>query len=187
MAKGDDIRQTLTGGIVLRFQYVLVPFGLEVSHIDYQIFSTVIWSHDLGIAGGQSVGWGGSFILNPTNLSPYYDMASDSYIVTMQCDHVTVHLRIYSNVTTTKVQDAFRTQSPIKIAYDYEVNWSAMGTNVLSIILNVLVGQTIQTGEHFLDLFLNALITVPVDLSLIYVLYRLITGIIPTLSGGGGS
>jgi hypothetical protein len=156
--------------------------------------SSVLWIiphvQFLGITGDSSkygnLGAGAINYIPPSYLlSNFYDAASDTVHLKMNDQRVTISFVMTGHGMT--LYNALTSNGPIDIQYSYQLNYADMGGNVLTIILSVLTGQSIHTGESYSDLILNAFVTLPVDISLAYIIYKLIAGLIPTVSGGSGT
>jgi hypothetical protein len=77
-------------------------------------------------------------------------------------------------------------QAPLRVLVSWSYDFASMGVNVWTLLATVLTFQTIQTGMSLLDGVLNSLIGLPLWTAIAYLAYKLITGLIPFLSGGSG-
>jgi hypothetical protein len=168
----------------LRLHFILFPregATFIVEHVDARvpIVNWVLWSHYFNHADHTDV------VLQ--DLVEHYDNLTRSSRIEVICSHATLTCVFKSNVTDESVLLAWQNGSPVQVNIDYEVDFSRMGTNIWSILASVFTFQTIKTGVLVIDLLLNSLISVPTYIASGYILYRLITGLIPTVSGGGGN
>lgn len=168
----------------LRLHFSLFPregATLIVEHVDARVpyLNWVLWSHYFQHGDHTDV------VLQ--DLVEHYDNLTLSSKIDVSCSHGTLSFIIKSNVTGESVLLAWQKGEPVQINVDYSVDFSKMGTNIWSILASVFTFQTIKTGVLMIDILLNSLISVPTFIASGYILYRLITGLIPTLSGGGGN
>lgn len=115
-----------------------------------------------------------------------YENTTMASRVVLKCSHITLNLKFRANDTSIGLPQALSEGLPILMDVNYEIDFSAMGANVWSVMASVLLFQTIKTGSWLMDLLLNSLVSLPVWSSMAYILYRIIAGLIPTASGGGG-
>lgn len=150
-------------------------------HIDarFPILGFPIWSHFFRHGDHIDVVY--------QDLVDHYDNLTQSSKIEVTDTHGKLMLVFKSNVTDESVLLAWQNADPVRVSIDYSIDFSTMGTNIWSILASVFTFQTIKTGVFMIDILLNSLISVPTFIASGYILYRLITGLIPTLSGGGGN
>lgn len=167
----------------LRFHFAVFRQGatLIIEHVDARVpfLGWVLWSHYFQHEDSMEI------VID--DLVGHYDNLTQSSKIIATCPHGSLTLTFKSNVTGESVLLAWQNSEPVQVNVDYSVDFSKMGTNIWAILANVFTFQTIKTGETMLDILLNSLISVPTFIASGYILYRLITGLIPTLSGGGGN
>jgi len=117
----------------------------------------------------------------------HYDNRTDHATASMTCGHITLKLTFTSNSSSYTLPEALTNEAPIHIIANWEFDFSHMGSNIWSLLGAVLTFQSIVTGITVLDAVLNSLISIPVWTAIVYIFYRIITGMIPTVSGGGGA
>lgn len=118
--------------------------------------------------------------------SAFYDSLEDTSQIEFACEHITISVIFQSpseNLTLAEAWD----NGQLHLALNYEVDFTKMGSSVWTILASILTFQVISTGVLLIDIVLNTLISLPLYLSISYILYRVVTGLIPTLSGGGGA
>jgi hypothetical protein len=121
-------------------------------------------------------------------LSPKcYDNDTDTSNFVVTCPHLELNVFMSSNTSGYDLPYCLLNGKTVKITLNYELNVEGMSTNIWSILGEILSFQTIKTGNEYTDYFLNALVSVPIYVAIGTIFYRLITGIIPFLSGGGGA
>lgn len=130
--------------------------------------------------------------LNTASFSPkwlllHYNNKTDTATFTITCSAITLKLTFFSNSTDYTLPSALQNEQPIRAIVSWNYDFSSMGANIWGLLANILTFQTIKTGLLALDLLLNAVVSIPVWTSVSYIIYRLVTGLIPTLSGGGGA
>lgn len=115
----------------------------------------------------------------------FYDNASDTAKVTWHCEHITLEIT-YSGADNKTLYDSLMAKK-VYMNINYQLDISSMGLNMWQVLANVFTFQAIQTSDATIDILLNSFVSFPTWASFAYVAYKLITGVIPTLSGGGGS
>jgi hypothetical protein len=117
----------------------------------------------------------------------HYDNRTDQAIGSMTCGHISLTLTWNSEDSSYTLPEALKNHANLKIVANWEYDFSKMGSNIWTLLGAVLIFQSIVTGITLLDVILNCLIAIPVWTSIVYILYRIVTGLIPTLSGGSGA
>jgi len=120
-------------------------------------------------------------------LTQVYDNASDTAQMTFSCSHITLRVSLSACIANETFKSALLNGHAYHVEVFYDVDFSQMGVGIWNILGSIFAFQAIQTGNLQADLLINSLITIPLYVGFGYVLYRLITGLIPTLSGGGGA
>jgi hypothetical protein len=123
---------------------------------------------------------------SPTWLMLHYDNKTDTATFSCKCDHITLKLTVTSNSSGYTLPSALQNLQPIHIISNWNFDFTAMGSNIWGILASVLTFQAIVTENLMVNVVLNSFVSIPVWVSVSYILYRIITGLIPFLSGGGG-
>jgi len=184
LTQGEKTKTYL--GLQIRFYFSPnFPVGgrfIWIYHVDFEILGYPLLSHDLRTDPFDLTTLRKDTLFN----EQFYDADADASIVTWQCEHIALVIRISSMENTTSLNQAWE-DGELRLDVNYEIDFAKMGTSVWGLLGSILTFQTITTGINTLDLLLNALVTIPVWTSIIYITYRIITGLIPFLSGGGGA
>lgn len=108
--------------------------------------------------------------------------------ITFKNERITLTLGFskVSGSSSANVLEAWENEEDITVTVNYELNLNAMGVNIFSVMFNIFTFQTVKTGDLYLDVLLNAIVSVPTITAIFYVMYRLVLGVIPFVSGGGG-
>jgi hypothetical protein len=124
---------------------------------------------------------------SPKWLMQHYDNKTDTATFSAKCDHITLRFTITSNSTAYTLPDALKNRQPIHFISNWSFDFTAMGANIWSLLGSILTFQSIVTENAMVNVVLNTLISIPIWVSITYILYKLITGLIPFLSGGTGT
>jgi len=157
-----------------------------INDVDFDLFGWPIFTHHLRVDPPITTGEGFYVYKYDLYREEFYDEDADASIMVWKCAHLTIELRLSGYTNTTSLSDSWD-DGNIRADLGYEVDFSAMGGNVWVLLATILTFQTIETGILALDVVLNTLVSLPVWVSIAYLLYRIVTGLIPTLSGGGGA
>lgn len=153
---------------------------LRVMHAEPQwVFSSIYYIKD------DLVMDDGNYAINKYILSSY-DPVSDSASFRMSCPHVEVFIVVYSNSSTVRLQDALWNRQPIHLTVSSNPRYDSATGDILGFMYKTLTFQIFKVGDYYVDLFLNLITCAPIYLAAFYIVYRLVTGALPTLSGGGG-
>jgi hypothetical protein len=124
---------------------------------------------------------------SPNWLMLHYDNKTDTATFSAKCDHISLKLTFTSNSTGYTLPEALKNRQPIHVISNWSFDFASMGANIWTLLGSILTFQSIVTEVALVNLLLNALISLPVWVSISYILYKLITGLIPFLSGGSGT
>jgi hypothetical protein len=156
---------------------------LQIRHITGRLPS---WLGSLIYSANDLVDKSGNVYITKSILATHFDNSTGVARIVMHNDVITLDLTLKSLNSTNILNGWDNDGTIIFIGINFSIDWSKMGTNIWMLIGQILTFSTIQTGFVPLDLVLNTMVSLPIYLSGGYILYRLITGLIPTLSGGGG-
>lgn len=172
-------------GLDLFLQWYYIPaLGLNElggTHVEWRIpiLNTQVLYHNLVTKEGD-------VHLSAEYLLSHYDNTTLGSSIEFGCPHINLKMFIRSNSTAYSLSQALQAGHALYVTINYEIDFTKMGANIWVTLAQVLSFQAVVTGNVALDFILNAMISLPIYTSTSYILYRLITGLIPTLSGGGG-
>lgn len=182
MSSSYDWTLKTYNGLDVRFYYYNAPgwFVFRVRHVEWVIpwTSIEILYHPLRFQDGSEY-------ITVNKLIDGYDNETDTSTIKISCPHIDMRLTIASNDSTKTFFEAINEHSSLSLQLNYQIDFSSMAGNIWIILGNLLTFQTIQTGQPFLDIFLNGVVGIPLYISFGYILYKLIAGLIPFVSGGG--
>lgn len=179
----NDVTDKTYGGVKVRFAYKdVIFFGwyFTFRHIEWEILGVAIFPHHLKTPDGKDM-------LKTEHIYDYYDNATDSSRIVVSCSHITLDITFTSADSGTSLFEAIENDGDITLSINYEIDFSKMGGNIWVVLANVLLFQTISTGQIYLDMILNALISIPLYTSIAYLIYKIVAGLLPFASGGGGA
>ncbi len=149
------------------------------THEGFHSTSTPDFDHQTGHGSGTP-----SF--SPSWLMLHYDNKTDTATFSVKCDHINLKLTVTSNSSSYTLPSALQNLQPIHLITNWSFDFTSMGANIWSLLGGILTFQSIVTENATINAVLNTLVSVPLWVSIAYILYRLITGLIPFLSGGSG-
>lgn len=185
--KGDDahtyfginhVKQESWWIISLPFQYWgdwLQPPGVKLSFITHG---------NIGMYGQSINAYGvpDTFILSSLNFN------NDTGISTfgMQSNSISLSITLSSNSTALTLPQTLSQGQDLLISFSYTISFTEMEGSGWTLLVRVLSFSVVSSGQAETDFVFNCFISLPVYASFAYLFYRFLTGIIPTLSGGGG-
>lgn len=118
------------------------------------------------------------------DLVHYYNNATDSVELILSCEHIQVACKLSSNNTSYTFFEMFLADDGhIHVDVDYDLNLEAMGANVWQVLSNILTFNLIRTDVTAIDLILNVTVSLPVYISIIFLITKFVTAIIPFIPG----
>jgi hypothetical protein len=122
-----------------------------------------------------------------TDLTNRWDSTINMSVFSAQCDHISTNIifEIYNSSYAT-IADSFNAGF-LNYTMSYQMNMSTTGLNAWSVVGSLLTFQAPNVGWTGTGgLIMNSIIAFPVWAMIAYLLYKLITGLIPFMSGGSG-
>jgi hypothetical protein len=175
--QGNDQITKETNGSVFIVRHFETSWWIFPTHHDLESAQSVPFEYHINGIGSL---FSDRFILR------FYDNLTDSASFSCRCSHITLKLTFTSNSSSYSLPTALMNQAPLRVLVSWSYDFASMGVNVWTLLATVLTFQTIQTGMSLLDGVLNSLIGLPLWTAIAYLAYKLITGLIPFLSGGSG-
>lgn len=107
-------------------------------------------------------------------------------IFNVKCDHITSNIIFQPRNSSWTIGESWD-QEKLNFAMSYEVNWNATGVSAWTIVAQLLTFQAPNLGiGGIAGVILNAIIAIPMWSLIAYIVYKIVVGIIPFVSGGGG-
>jgi hypothetical protein len=180
------VKITLIKGIDIRGFYHYFSGSQEKSMFSF-IHVTNTWPFtDIPLISHLLVKQDGKNNILRSDILSVYDNSTGGSLVKISCEHISIDLVFRPNDTSETLPTALDNGDPINLSFSYQIDFASMGANIWTVLANVLLFQTIKTGQSILDYMLNALVSIPIYTSIGYIIYRIVAGLIPTASGGGG-
>jgi len=103
-----------------------------------------------------------------------------------KCDHITSNIIFQPRNSSWSIGESWD-QEKLDFALSYDVNWNATGVSAWTIVAQLLTFQAPDLGIGGVGgIILNAIIAIPTWSLIAYIVYKIVAGIIPFISGGGG-
>jgi hypothetical protein len=131
--------------------------------------------------------YGAQGYITPTDVLQNYDSTLNSSTIALYDTHISASVTWVSNDSSITLPTAFKNHNPVRIYILTTPNMESTSTNLWEALAKFFTFQTVNTGIQIIDLFTNLLVTIPVYIALFYTAYRLVSGLIPFASGGGGA
>ena len=155
--------------------------ALMVWDVGPTVFGWPLWYHAMFLEGGQI----SETQAYNVDLDNNYNEDADSSSFRWYCEHITVKVTLRSADNVTDLRTTWIDGGNVTVVVNYEIDFEAMGMNIWGVLMGLFTFTTVQTGQPYLDLLFNAMISVPIYVGVVYCAYRIIAGVIPTISGGG--
>jgi hypothetical protein len=188
----------LTGGQQLEIWWSLYHSpsywvkSLQIRHLTDMAFGFWIGYHTLTLYfqdGVTPVPLHGSGIpsdIEFEDLDDAYNSTSKSCAFVMKCDHVNAAFILGTAVGDADIYESWNTGT-MQFYLSYSVNWTNTGYNAWSLVGQMLTFQAPDLGIGATGgVIVNSLIAIPLWSLIGYILYKIIAGIIPFISGGSG-
>ena len=130
--------------------------------------------------------YGSQGYITPTDVLQNYDATLNSSTLSLYDDHISAEVTWISNDSSISLPNAFKNHDPVRVYIQSTPNMQSTCTNLWEALGRFFTFQTVNTGIQIIDLATNLLVTIPVYIALFYVAYRLVAGLVPFASGGGG-
>jgi len=188
----------LSGGQKLEIDWVTeklpegywAPFtSIYLRHLIKQTMGYWTDYHNLNVYDSSGVpigtGWYKDKIIK-ANLVDHWDSDKNATILIAKCDHITTNIIFQPRNSSWSIGDSWD-QEKLNFALSYDVNWNATGVSAWTIVAQLLTFQAPDLGIGGVGgIILNAIIAIPTWSLIAYIVYKIVAGIIPFISGGGG-
>jgi len=190
LGHGSTIKDSGFGSAVLNFRWAYVTASIDYLTIEHftgtvnlGVLGWLVWSSDNLVYDNGKDKLGLVEIFDPS----HYDTARDTSKVVWSCPHITITINYVSNTTGKTLHDVLTDSGGVVLLIiNYQIDISSMGLNMWQVLANVLTFQAIRSGNAMIDVLLNSIVSFPTWTAFAYIAYKLIAGVIPFVSGGGG-
>lgn len=167
------------------------PLGQDIvylRHMQRNWFLGMHWFSILGTlemyaANGTHIG----NAIDKNDLLHNWNSSADAAKWTAKGNKITTNFLIKRYNSSMSIGDNWET-GHLQYYITYHVNWTMTGTNAFTIVGQLLAFQAPDLGiPDPWGYFLNMVISIPIWAAIGYIVYKIIAGLIPFVSGGSGS
>jgi len=120
------------------------------------------------------------------DLEEAWDSTVNASLFTAHCDHITTSVMIMPYNSSWTIGESWD-NGYLGYVLSYEVDWNATGVSAWTITAQLLTFQVPDLGIPGVGgTIMSYLIAIPVWSLIAYLVYKLVVGLIPFVSGGGG-